>query len=996
MTLGYKASVAALWVVTAILPASRAAGTLPGEPRPLPSPLCSIEASLSSGSASLFEAQGPWASPAPAGKLVAAACESVDVAALAGEDLIDYLRTTSEVCLQRTLRTSENPSIRGDLPTIFSDANMQSVFAEIEESAQAYDGTNSTGMLQLWFFVEIGYTYHRFFQGRTGVGPFNEATASSYLAASDAFAASDHFNAPNDEAARILAYYFQAAYSFGMRENHLAPVKQVLSGLTPERADGDSGTWKPQPWAFITVLQRVHNAFTDYNQTFIQAVAQDPEFVDVMLQVTRYDFFFLLEDDHPYTPRLRMLQMAVEILVRLVDQASLRQSAIDALASVLSWHERLSTGFLVAAQGLENQVDCASLDICRDALEEEILTQALPNTYSFDNGELVFVTSLELEEAGPLYQAAKEVQSQFFRLVETDLPVREGTEVFTARIYGTRTGYTVYERYLSNVDTRGIHQSGFYSLGAMRTFVRDDLEEVFRHEYVHYLADRFGLLFDSPWFDEGLAEFLLSSTGTGGVPVPLVLAFQIDRDVEDRLSLSELFDSQYSGDLGGGRFYTYAGLFFHFMHQQRRTQLLELLDLVRGGDREAYNTLLAAWAEDARLGADYAAFIAAEFHDLDWSEGFSITTPFPRLEALSSDSAEEIGNALRDINGNLDLDCRSGETEFGQRFECTGSLSPDSLFNEDRGALNRHFNNLLDGFMASAMEQGKINNFQFMTCYFANLTGSPPVADLSCEGPLRPEGLAAAQVDLKTTLVSQSGTSANVGGDLILRASLDFPQQSAANVTLTWSASLPVRFSAIVDGRVWCDIFGKSGQAGAHTCGHIDKGETELPMRIELNLVPLQAGTLDFSVQFSSDEVEIEPEDNGASLQFEISKTPEEIATLEGHTSGVYAVAFSTDGTMLASGPQTAPSNCGTSRRGPIPPPSPGIRISSFPWPCHWMDRCSLPEPKTAPSGCGTSRHGPIPPPSRDIRTASSPWPFRPMEPCWLQEATTRISGCGT
>ena len=166
-----------------------------------------------------------------------------------------------------------------------------------------------------------------------------------------------------------------------------------------------------------------------------------------------------------------------------------------------------------------------------------------------------------------MYQAAKEVQAQFFRLVETDRPVGEETEVFTAKIYGTLTEYTVYERYLSNLDTRGIYQSGFYSVGAMATFMRDDLEEVFRHEYVHYLADRFGLLIGSPWFDEGLAEFLLGSTGTEGIPVPLVLVFPIQDDVEERLDLSELFDSQYSADLGGGRFYYYAGLFFHFMHQ---------------------------------------------------------------------------------------------------------------------------------------------------------------------------------------------------------------------------------------------------------------------------------------------------------------------------------------------------------------------------------------------------------------------------------------------
>ena len=61
----------------------------------------------------------------------------------------------------------------------------------------------------------------------------------------------------------------------------------------------------------------------------------------------------------------------------------------------------------------------------------------------------------------------------------------------------------------------------------MATFVRNrpgdrvthgggPFEETVRHEYAHYLADRFGLLRGGPWFDEGLAEFLVSSTQAEG------------------------------------------------------------------------------------------------------------------------------------------------------------------------------------------------------------------------------------------------------------------------------------------------------------------------------------------------------------------------------------------------------------------------------------------------------------------------------------------------
>ncbi len=894
----YFGALAAILMASIPCLAEARVATLTGEIQSSPAPLCSRAATLSSWSTGPLEQE--WPASRPAAKVQADDCPSVDVVALEGDALIDYLRTNSEDCLKRTLQTSRNPSIRGDLPTIFSDRNMQSVFAEIEESAAAYDGTNSAGMLQLWSFVRLGYSYDRFFRASTGVGPFDEATHRAYLAASDAFAASDHFYAPTDEAARILLHYFEIAYTAGLRQNHLAPIKQVLSELTPERADSEV-----QSWAFQRILNRVHAAVrVDNNQEFIDALAQDPEFVDVMLRVIRYDFFFLIEEDHPFTPRLALLETAVHILVQLIQLESLKESAVAALTSVLSYHERLSSPFLIAARVLENQVDCASLNICRDVLEREILAQGLPNTYRFDDGALVFETPLDLEAVQPMYQAAKEVQGQFHRLVETDEAVRGDKEVFTARIYGTRSEYAKFERYRSGLDTRGIYLDGFYDQGTMGTFQeRDDLEEAFRHEYVHYLADRFGLLsIGGPWFNEGLAEFLVGSTRAEGIPVRWTLVLQIAVD-ETRLDPAGLFDSGYSADLGGGRFYDYAGLFFHFMHQQRRTELFELLDVVRGGDVSAYHALIATWAGDAQLAADYAAFLDVQVDNFAfaWSEPPPpITTSFPRLEALTSASAAEIDRALLRIDSDLDLDCQSVETEFEHRFKCTGSLPSESQFSGDRGALNEHFNARLDGFMASAVDHEEINNFEYMTCYFTNVAGSPPVADLYCEGPLRPADLVAARVDLKTTLVNHSGDSnANVGGRLRLRTTLDFPEEAASNITLTWSASLPVSVSAEP-----CEIVERTEQTGTLACGHVyNESEAGPHLVLDLHLYPLEAGSLDFSVAFSADEEEIEPADNAASLQWMIALTPHHIATLEGHTGWVRSVAFSPpDGTMLASG----------------------------------------------------------------------------------------------
>ena len=878
-----------------------------------------------------------WSSLRPAAKAVAQAseCLSVDVAALTGEALTNYLRTTSEGCLARTLHISSNPSIRADVPTIFNNRNMQSVLAKIEELAAGYDGTNSTGMLQLWFFVETGYGYHRWFSSETKVGPFDAATDRAYLAASDAFAASNHFYAPNDEAAQILSYYFEAAFAAGLRRNHLEPIKKVLSGFTPERAG--SRTSAPQPWVFITVLRRVHGASESQNeefilhQTFMDALAQDPEFIEVMLQVTRYDFFFFFEESDSYTYRLRLLEEAIEILVRFTRLDSQKEAAISALTSVLSEHPRLSSPFLAVARALENQVDCASLNICRDVLEREILAQALPNTYSFDDGAIVFKTPLDLaeKEVQLWYYAVKEVQAQFHRLVETDEVVRDDIDVFTVRLYGTKYDYTIFEAYLSHADTRGINSGGFYRSGMMGTFIRNYLEETIRHEYVHYLADRFGL-YGGPWFDEGLAEFLVGSTQTEGAPVrPTQVRYIASDDL--RLDPARLFNSRYSGNLGGGHFYYYADLFFHFMYQQRRTQLLELFDLLRSEDHTAYRTRISTWAADSQLAADFDAFLDEQIANVSWGIG-STPTYVPQTTGLTSDSPAEIESALQRINSDLGLDCRTVATEPSPRFGCVGTLpagpefsgdqgesssddqGESSLFDlldtfadqvaqasEARGKLNEHLNTRLDSFIVAAVEDGAISNFKAMNCYFANVAGSPPVADLYCEGPLRSADVdwVPPQVDLKVTLTNLSGeSSAYVEERLRLRATLDFPEEVASNVIVTWTASLPVTgLNAVSSGH--CEIVERTERKGTLACGTVYNENDGWPLTLSLYLVPMQTGSLDFSIEFSSNEQEIKPEDNIASVQWTISRESAHIATL---SSWARSVAFSPDGTILAAG----------------------------------------------------------------------------------------------
>ena len=686
--------------------------------------------------------------PAPAFKALAEDCRSVALATLEGENLTAFLRTISEPCVQRTFSFNENRSLWDYGPTVYSDRNLQSVLAEIEELSVTYDGTNSAGMLPLWLFVLFAYTYERIWPEITGVGPFDEETDRAYLAASDAFAASDHFYDPKDETAKILYYYFETAYVAGFRQNHLAPIKQVLSGFNAERAGTATPAWGWQPWAFLTVLSKVRDAFLENDQDFIDAISQDAEFIEVMLQVTRYDFFFYVSETDLSNTRIGYLNGVIDILVRLTRVESSRETAITALETVLSEQDRLSSPFLWAARGLEDQVDCESLNICREVLEGELLARAVPDSYRFDEGALVFRTSLDLDEVLPLYHGTKAVQAQFHRLVGTDDPVGDGADVFTARIYENRLDYQAFESYLTGADTWGIHGGGFYISGVMSSWIRNRpgdathygggiFEEVVRHEYAHYLADRFGLLsFGGPWFDEGLAEFLVGSTQAEGV---LVRRWPVNHisGSEVHLDPAGLFEFSYSADQEGRVLYPYAGFFFHFLHRERRSELLELFDLVRSGNSGAYSEWIESWRQDARVAADFKAFLDEQVSRLDQHADL-VSTQFTPRDSLTIDSVDEIESALHQIDGLLDLSCQSVDSKLSPRFRCSGRLAAESGFTGDRGKLSEHLNVRLDAIINAALASEEINNFQDMHCYFADVTGSPPVADLSCDGPLRP------------------------------------------------------------------------------------------------------------------------------------------------------------------------------------------------------------------------------------------------------------------
>ena len=733
-----------------------------------------------------------------------------------------------------------------------------------------------------------GIRLYRWFPG-TGVGPFNDATVQAFLEASDAFGASDHLL----DDWSVFREYFETAFAADLRENHLSPIKRVFSEFNPDLPH------------HVTILDRVvyrtyaaFHWYSDRMSGFISAASQDPEFLQALLRVSRQDSFFLFEEDiDPFRWRLGILEAVVNTVVELSHIDASQEAATAALIEVTRWHERLSGAFLIAADRLEDLVDCGSHDICREELETEAYARALPNTYQL-NDDLVIHTVLDRSAVNRFAQGAREIKARFHRLTETDEDVRTHLDTFRVRAYGSYQDYYEVERYLApGVDTRGIHQGGYYSQGVMAAYDRKNqdrvLEETFLHEYGHYLADRYGLAIGGPWFQEGLAEFLHTE--------PAALIWKVEGS--PRLSPSDVFDFvSYEGHaFDVANLYLYSNLWFHFMHQERRTQLMELLDLVGDQDHDGYLTLVSAWRSDHQMEEGFDRFLV-EHLDARGSDAIDSPYSFIAQSSLVSDRAEEVETALRAAGPDLGLNCESHATRHESRFRCSGSLPADPAFSGDRGELNEHLNARLDDFMAGALALSEINNLTMMTCYFTDVSGDPPVSDLRCEGPLRPTDVELQYAHLQASVSLFPREVYYVGDVLELTGRLAFDVPEVSNVVFTWTSSSAVSesggysSSSCQKDRDTFDVL--EADEGVQHCGTVRGGRLSVTVLVQA----LEPGRHEFTVSFGASELEDDLSDNTASVEVMIHRMPQYLQSISGFSNAMSAMAPSHDNSMLAVG----------------------------------------------------------------------------------------------
>ncbi|GAA3038020.1 hypothetical protein GCM10020000_15130 [Streptomyces olivoverticillatus] len=198
------------------------------------------------------------------------------------------------------------------------------------------------------------------------------------------------------------------------------------------------------------------------------------------------------------------------------------------------------------------------------------------------------------------------------------------------------------------------------------------LEELFRHEYTHYLNGRWavpGMFGDAPWYtgdlttamDEGTAEFFDGATRDDGIKVRKSLVKGVITDTaggRPRMTVNQFLHATYDGD--GFRFYDYAGTFFEFLWTEHPSLLREMYGYQRANDPKGFDAWRTRMGSDAAIQREYDAFLDEQIADVD---GLYVPdTHFTPNGSLDYSRPEEVRSAFIKATGITPACTGNGDT----------------------------------------------------------------------------------------------------------------------------------------------------------------------------------------------------------------------------------------------------------------------------------------------------------------------------------------------
>ncbi|MFD8205051.1 collagenase [Streptomyces sp. NPDC059695] len=684
------------------------------------------------------------AAAAPGTTAAGVPCTLDGITGLAPEQFADFLAdpaVTADGCLRTLIWTWD-----ARLAPVMSDAHVQAVARRISSLSAAHDGRNSSHLEEMFTYLHA-VAYHDFSRGE--IDTTDAPTVDAVRRAVADFGAAAHTFDVTGTNANTLREALNAASAPGLRQHQLGLIKRVLATMDPSH----TATNLDPAWAGAALAGLSVNYLGVYpgnqDSAFHAAVAADPAYRAAFKAFAGYGHL-------KGTANAWVVRDALSEYGRFGQVAALKDGIVADLGPLLTTavdtFGRGSQPWAKIVSWLNFYEACKPYGVCKEDIEKQLF----PYTYTYDNGGIKVRTALDRATVDQLYYASKQVKSQFHRVIGTDQPLAGDTNAtLNIVLYASRADYENYHPILTGMDTNngGIYiERGATFYTYQRRVPQDSsltLEELFRHEYTHYLNGRWavpGSFGEGPWYqgdrttamDEGTAEFFDGATRDNGIAVRKSLVRGIINDTAGggpRMNIRQILNATYAGD--GFRFYNYAGTFFEFLWTERPSLLREMYTNLRANDVAAYDAWRSRLGSDSGLQRDYDRFLDTQIAKVD--QLYVPNTTYTPNDQLRDAALASVKSAFATATYNTP-DCVENGDPGKRRFVCTGRITANLSDANNPDKIFKDMSETVDYFILDRAGAAS-NNLADMNCSFGPVDiWSSRVAgtsSYSCEGPLR-------------------------------------------------------------------------------------------------------------------------------------------------------------------------------------------------------------------------------------------------------------------
>lgn len=439
-------------------------------------------------------------------------------------------------------------------------------------------------------------------------------------------------------------------------------------------------------------------------------------------------------------------RFTVKALSRYAPNAILASTIEPALTEITEAYPENSIHWITAAIGLvENDLPFSQTE---EEIVGNLISAVLPNDHVFDDGKFIISTPLSYEESKELYEASREVRAQFFRLFQDDQALPEDVnDTLRVKLYGTPFDYQNFNGILFDIDfpnSGGVYIELF---GTFYTYDRSPeesnytVEELFRHEYAHYLQGRYlipGTWAGSPyydnsrlvWFEEGMAQFLSGSTKRDGIKGLQVVRERLAETTNQ--TLTDVFNSSYSSG-NQDAFYIYGSMLWSWWYDSNRSLIKQMMGYIRNTKLTDFDNTVDFYKNSASLNNQYQSFINAQLPIDEFWFTPATTTIDPSELDFTSESA--LQTEVLQANSSLDIQTIIFQGPEDERtFQISGQMPVGGSVNNPETLVAQLESNL-DQLMTT-LSSSSLNGFAYANAYFINIqTGPNAFGDFVIEGP---------------------------------------------------------------------------------------------------------------------------------------------------------------------------------------------------------------------------------------------------------------------